>query len=89
MKTKLAAVATVVALAVAAPVAAMEKSSMDQGFNMLTGALYNSLRSEGFETDNIHKLTLNEVVEIRTLLSGDMSNNRTQIKHILDTAGDG
>lgn len=41
------------------------------GQSMLTGALYNSLQGQGYPTDGIEKLTLSEIVLLRSLLASD------------------
>ena len=72
MKTALSA------LALAATVAtfgATASSAMEMEFNMLTGAIYNALKAEGFDTTNIDSLTLSEIAQIKGLLEGDDMGN--------------
>ena len=83
MKTALSA------LALAATVAtfgATASSAMDMEFNMLTGAVYNALKAEGFDTSNIDSLTLGEIAQIKTLLEGDDMGNaaRERINKLLE-----
>lgn len=61
---------------------------MSMGHSMLTGALFSSLTSQGFDTDGIEKLTLGEVVLIRTLLTDDMDTaaRKGQIDVIFERA---
>ena len=83
MKTKLVALATATAIsfAVVAPAA----NAMEMEFNMLTGAVYNALKAEGFDTTNIDQLTLGEVALIKALLEEDgmTSSTRGRIEKIL------
>ena len=66
-------------------VGATSVSAMDMEFNMLTGAVYNALKAEGFDTSNIDKLTLAEIAQLKTLLQGGDDNpNRTVINGILN-----
>lgn len=60
--------------------------AMEMEFNMLTGAVYHALKSEGFDTTNIDKLTLSEIAQIKLLLNqDDMGNNaRSAIERILE-----
>ncbi|MEM1429481.1 MAG: hypothetical protein AAGG09_08485 [Pseudomonadota bacterium] len=80
--------ATATALVLGASVAsAQDDASMGQGFNMLTGAVYNALNAQGFDTENINNLTLSEIATIRRLLTEDMgSSERQRIEKILDDA---
>lgn len=82
MKTTLTALALGAAIATSG---AMSVSAMDMEFNMLTGAVYNALKSNGFDTSNIDKLTLEEIAQIKVLLEGDDMGNaaRTRIEKIL------
>jgi hypothetical protein len=83
MKTTLKAIALGAVVATSGAVAA---SAMEQEFNMLTGAVYNALKQQGFDTTNIDTLTLAEIAEIKNLLEGnDMGNaGRSRINNILD-----
>jgi len=88
MKTRILAAATAATLALGAAAHA-QSASMDQGFNMLTGAVYNALNAQGFDTSNINELSLADIALIRNLLSDEMGNNeRQRIQQILDTAGE-
>jgi len=82
MKTKLIALATVAALA-SAP--AFAQSTTSQGFDMLTGSLYNSFTSMGIETAGIQDLSLSQIAQIKDVLDGDVSdgNKKSRIKAIM------
>jgi hypothetical protein len=72
----LSAVALAASMAVGSVPAAQ---AMEMEFNMLTGAVYNALKSKGFDTDKIDQLTLSEIAEINFLLSdGDMEGGGRQ-----------
>jgi len=76
---------TFIALAFAATAATTSLPTsaiaMENEYNMLTGAVYNSLRQFGVETDNIDQLTLQEIAELRTILSGDsMSEEQKRVR---------
>ena len=84
---KLTAIAFAAAVALtAAP--AVSQSTLEMGQSMLTGALFNALRAEGFSTDGIDKLTLGEVANLRTILNGDASRSQKagQVNVILERA---
>lgn len=66
MKTRLIALSTAAVMGLGAP--AMAQDTFGMGFNMMTGAVYNSLARAGMTTDGIQNLTLNQLVEIKTLL---------------------
>lgn len=66
MKTKLIALSTAAVMAFGAP--ALAQDTFDMGFNMMTGAIYNSLARAGIPTDGIQNLSLGQLVEIKTLL---------------------
>lgn len=68
MKTKLMTLATMAALATAP---AFAQSSATQGFDMLTGALYNSFNSMGIDTSGINDLSLNQIAQIKAILDRD------------------
>lgn len=74
------AVASTMALTAAPAVNAME------GLNMLTGAVFNSLRAMNLPTDNIDQLTLAQIAQIKNLVDGGESEGtkRQRIKVILD-----
>ncbi len=82
MKTMLSAVAIAASVATLSAPAAQ---AMDMEFNMLTGAVYNALKAQGFDTDKIDTLTLSEIAEINFILSdGDMEGGkRARINQIL------
>jgi len=89
MELRIVAIATAAALTLGLSAAhAQEDMAMSQGFNMLTGAVYNSLSAQGFDTSNINDLSLSEIALIRNLLTEEMgSNERQRIEQILETAG--
>ena len=84
MTRKLIAIVTAasISLAAAAPVLAQ---GMDMGFNMLTGAVFNELKSRGLPTESIDTLTLAQIAIIKGILdSDDSEGKKTQnIKAIL------
>lgn len=84
MKTQMMAIATVAALALAAPAAA--QSTANQGYDMLTGALFNAFTSMGIETDQLGELSLSQIAQIKDVLDGDVSdgNKKARIEAILD-----
>ncbi len=90
MKTLAAlALATSLAVSVGTAASAMTDDEMiSMGQSMLTGALYNSLRSHGYDTDGIEKLTLGEIVILNTLLNSDDSKSQRdgQVKLIFERA---
>lgn len=90
MKTRIFAAATAAALTLGAAVHAQQDDmAMSQGFNMLTGAVYNALRAQNFDTANINDLSLGQIAQIRSLLSQDMgTNERQRIETILEQAGE-
>ncbi|MEO0830190.1 MAG: hypothetical protein AAFY03_06985 [Pseudomonadota bacterium] len=84
---KLTAIAFAAAVALtAAP--AVSQDTLAMGQSMLTGALFNALRAEGFSADGIDKLTLGEVAQLRGILNGDASRNEKagQVSLILERA---
>lgn len=83
---KITAYALTAAIAFAATSGFAQDISMGQ--NMLTGALFNELRAEGYDTSNIDKLTLNEIAVINNLLNNDdmVAQRDGQIKLIFDRA---
>ena len=72
MNTKFLAVATAAAVAFTAPVFA--QNSANQGYDMLTGALYNSFARMGMDTAGISDLSLSQVAQIKDVLDGDVSD---------------
>lgn len=87
MKARIITAAALAALTLGVAAHAQEDPAMSQGFNMLTGAVYNALNAQGFDTSNINNLSLSEIAQIRNLLTGDMdSSERQSIELILDRA---
>lgn len=87
MKTRIITAAAIAALALGVAAHAQEDPAMSQGFNMLTGAVYNALNSQGFDTSNINNLSLSQIALIRNLLTEDMGNSeRQRIEQILAQA---
>ena len=82
MKRNILALATASAIAFAA--LASSAQAMENEFNMLTGAIYNSFVSMGLPTDKIQDLSLSEVAQIKDLLEEDGMGSTGQIKVILD-----
>jgi len=84
MTRKLVALVTAASISVAAAMPAVSQG-MEMGFNMLTGAVFNELRSRGLPTDNIQDLTLSQLAIIKGILDGDDNdgNKTQQIKAIL------
>lgn len=69
MTRKFAALATVATLTLTGMAPAV--SAMDMEFNMLTGAIFNELRSRNLPTENIDKLSLGQIAIIRGILNND------------------
>ncbi|RDC71296.1 hypothetical protein DLJ49_14840 [Rhodovulum sp. 12E13] len=87
MKARIITAAALTALTLGVAAHAQEDPAMGQGFNMLTGAVYNALSAQGFDTSNINDLSLSEIAQIRNLLTGDMGNSeRQRIELILERA---
>ncbi|MEM6740823.1 MAG: hypothetical protein AAF646_11945 [Pseudomonadota bacterium] len=88
MKPQILAAATAIALGLGtAGAIAQDDMVMGQGHSMLTGALFNALSAEGFDTSNINNLTLSQVAQIRQLMSDDMgTTERGRIERILEDA---
>ncbi len=82
MKRNILALATASAIAFAA--LAPSAQAMENEFNMLTGAIYNSFTAMGLPTDKIQDLSLSEVAQIKDLLEEDGMGSTGQIKVILD-----
>lgn len=72
MKSKMMALATAAALTIGAPVMAQD---IDMGYNMLTGAIYNSLAIRGLPTDGISSLTLTQIAQIKAILDSGESDS--------------
>jgi len=83
MKRKFTALAAAAALSLT--LAAPAANAMQQEFNMLTGAVYNSLSQMGLPTDNIQNLTLSEIAQIQLILTGGGSDGtkKNQVQAIL------
>jgi len=69
MTRKLVALATAASISLAAVAPAVH--AMDMEFNMLTGAVYNALKSRNLPTDNIDDLSLSQIAIITGILNGD------------------
>lgn len=84
MTRKLVAFVTAATLSMAAAAPAVH--AMEMEFNMLTGAVYNELKSRGLPTDNIDTLTIGQIAAIRSIVdSDDNDGNKTQqIKAIVN-----
>ena len=83
MKRNILALATASAIALAT--LAPSVHAMENEYNMLTGALFNSLAARGLPTDKIADLTMSEVGAITGILqSDDVMGSNSQIKLILD-----
>ena len=69
------ATATMISLTAAAPAV----HAMGMEFNMLTGAVFNELRTRGLPTESIHDLTLGQLSQIKGIVDGnDSEGNKTQ-----------
>lgn len=60
--------------------------AMGNELNMLTGSVYNELRSMGLPTENIDKLTLGQVALIKSLIEEEGMGSTQKIKKILSDA---
>ena len=77
--------AAALSLTLAAPAAIAQDTDMGTQATMLEQAVTNALARENIDTANVGELSLNEIVEIRELLTGNMnSNKQQQIELILD-----
>mgnify|MGYP006271834837 CR=1 FL=1 len=79
--------AAALSLTLAAPAAIAQDTDMATQATMLEQAVTNALVRENIDTANVGNLTLNEIVELRELLTagGEMNaNKRQQIELILD-----
>ena len=85
MTRKLIALATAASISMAAVAPAMAQS-MDMGFSMLTGAVFNELRQRGIPTDNVDNLTVSQLAQIKNILNDDMSEGQktTRIEAIVN-----
>ena len=80
---------TMTALAIATAIAttgATATIAMDMEFNMLTGAIFNELKSRGLPTDNIDQLSLSQIATIKDIIDGDEpeGTKSNRIQAILD-----
>lgn len=82
--------ATAIGLPAASAVSAMtETDTITMGHSMLVGALVSTLSRDGIDTTGFENLTLEEVVELRTILDNDdtpAATMRSQANRILDEA---
>ncbi|MEO0918524.1 MAG: hypothetical protein AAFY31_16325 [Pseudomonadota bacterium] len=88
MTRNIIALATVAMLSLGAVAPAV---AMENEHNMLVGAVFNEVKRLNLDTSNIDKLTLREIAEIRSALSGDSMSEAQQkvfVKSVLDEAGD-
>ncbi len=84
MKIKIITVAAAAAMSVAM-FATSASADMASEATMLTGTLYKTLKAEGLPTDNIDKLTLSEILQLKLILEDDeMGGSRAQAMKILD-----
>ncbi len=65
-----------------------DAEAIGMGKSMLTGALYSALNTKGYSTNGIDKLTLNEIVVLEQLLTGDDDDGYAdgQVKVIFERA---
>ncbi|MEM7719455.1 MAG: hypothetical protein AAF222_09635 [Pseudomonadota bacterium] len=88
MTRNIMTLATVAMLSLSAAVPAV---AMENEHNMLVGAVFNQVKRLDLDTTNIDKLTLGEIAEIRSVLSGDSMSEAQQkvfVKSVLDDAAD-
>ena len=84
MKRTIATIATVATLSMGFAGSAF---AMQNELNMLTGSVYNSLRSMGLPTDNIDKLSLAQIAQIQAFIDQEDGMGKIQqIKKILSEA---
>ena len=84
MTRKLIALVTAATISLAAVAPAAQ--SMEMEFNMLTGAVFNALKSHDLPTDTIDGLTLNQIGQINAIENDDSipeSNKKQQIEAIM------
>lgn len=88
MKRNILAVTTALAIGAWAPTSSAQ--TMEMGYNMLTGAVYNLLRTRHLPTDDIGNLTLNQLAQIKSIAdSSDSDGQKNQrIESILRKAGE-
>lgn len=84
MKNRIATLATVAALGLTAIAPAASAQSMNEAVSMLTQAVENALRVEGFDTTGVEDLPLAQIAEIKSALEEGMSaSNRSKIENLL------
>jgi len=84
MKNTIATIATVATLSLGFAGSAF---AMEDELNMLTGSVYNSLRSMGLPTDNIGNLYLAQIAQIQSFIDQEEGMGKVQqIKKILAEA---
>ncbi len=84
MKNTIATLATVATLSLGFAGSAF---AMENELNMLTGSVYNALRSMDLPTENIGNLTLAQITQIQAFLDQEEGMGRVQqIKKILAEA---
>ena len=84
MKNTIATIATVATLSLGFAGSAF---AMENELNMLTGSVYNALRSMDLPTENIGNLTLAQITQIQAFLDQEEGMGRVQqIKKILAEA---
>ena len=84
MTRKLVALVTAATISLAAAAPAVHAMGME--FNMLTGAVYNALKTHGVATDGVDSLTLNQIGQIRSIVDDDgipESNKKQRIQAIV------
>jgi hypothetical protein len=81
MTRKLVALLTAATISMAAAAPSFAQA-MGMEFNMLTGAVYNALKSRGLPTDGMDGLTLNQVGQIRAILDDDSLSETNQTQRI-------
>ncbi len=80
-------IATITTMAMLSLGGAGASFAMQDELNMLTGALYNELRSMDLPTDNIGNLSLAQIVQIQAFINQEEGMGRIQqIKKILNDA---
>jgi len=75
MKTHIIAAATAMTLGLGALTPATAQT-MGEGFNMLTGIIYNELVQRDIPTDNIRDLSLAQLAQIKAILEGEESESK-------------
>lgn len=87
MRRRLIALATAATLGLGAT--APSAQTLEMGYDMLTGAVYNMLVQRGLPTDKINDLSLQEIAQIKGLLDGGEPEGQKdqRIRTILDKSG--